>query len=103
MAGTTDLERNKEKLVVSCTKNVGYSITLDKKSCHLNIISECNSIVNGGVTYSYMSYTQENDKSIYEAVGLLKRALIKHLKTHFNSTVEDVPRFVTSFNEKIPE
>jgi hypothetical protein len=100
---TTDLERNKEKLIVSCTENMGYSITRDKKSCQLNMISECNSKVNGGVTYGCISYTPENDKSVYEAVGLLKRAQIKYSKINFNSTVEDVPRFVTSFNEKIPE
>jgi hypothetical protein len=103
LAETTDLERNKEKLIVSCTENMGYSITLDEKSCHLNMISECNSKVNGGVTYGCISYTPENDKSVYEAVGLLKRAQIKYSKINFNSTVEDVPRFVTSFNEKIPE
>ena len=101
--GTTDLEMNQENLVVSCSENMGYSITLDDKSCHLNIISECNSTADGGVTYSCIGYTQENDESVYEAVGLSKRALIKYSKTHYNSTVEDVPRFVASFNKKTPE
>ena len=57
----------------------------------------------GGVTYGCIGYTQKNDESIYEAVGLLKRALMKYSKIHYNYIVEDVPRFVSSFNEKTPE
>jgi hypothetical protein len=48
LAGTPDLEMNQEKLVVSCFENMGYSITSDEKSGHLNVISECNSTVDGG-------------------------------------------------------
>jgi hypothetical protein len=68
-----------------------------------NMISECNSAADVGITYGNVGYTQENDNSIYEIVGLSERALIKYSKTHYNSTVEDVPRFVSSFNEKTPE
>ena len=103
LAETTDLEMSPERLVVSCFENMGYSITPDEKSCHLNMISECNSTVDGGVTYGCIGYSQENDNSIYEAVGLLKKALIKYSKVNYNSTVEDIPRFVASFNEKTPE
>jgi hypothetical protein len=46
--GTIDLEVKEEKLVVPCSENMGYSVTLDDKSCHLNLISECNSTADGG-------------------------------------------------------
>jgi hypothetical protein len=85
------------------SKNIGYSITLDDESCHLNMISECNSTADGGVTYGCIGYTQRNDESTYEAVGLLKRALKKYSKTYSNSTVYDVPGFVSNFNKKTPE
>ena len=102
LAGITDSKINQEKLGVSYSENLGYSITLDDKSCHLNMVSECNSTVDGGVTYGCIGYTQENDESRSEAVVLLKSALMKYSKTHYNSTVEDVPRFVSSFNKKTP-
>jgi hypothetical protein len=101
--GTADVEINREKLVIPCSENLGYSVTLDDKSCHLNLISECNSTAYGGVTYSNIGYSQENDRSAYDTIGLLKRALIKYSRTEYNCTVEDVPRFVASFNEKTPE
>jgi hypothetical protein len=101
--GTIDLEIKEEKLIVPCSENMGYSVTLDNKSCHLNLISECNSTADGGVTYGNIGYTQENDEGIYNAVGLLKRALRKYSKTCYNSTVDDVPGFVSNFNKKTPE
>jgi hypothetical protein len=101
--GTIDLETNKEKLVVSCSGNLGYSITLDAKSCHLNIISECNSTADWGVTYGCISYSQENDEGIYDAVELLGKALRKYSQIEYNSTVEDVSEFVSNFNKKIHE
>jgi hypothetical protein len=56
---TTDLEIKKEKIVVPCSENMGYSITLDDESSHLNMISECNSTADGGVTYSCMVTLKE--------------------------------------------
>jgi hypothetical protein len=56
-----------------------------------------------GGTYSNIGYTQENDEGIYEAVRLLKRALRKYSKTCYNSTVDDVPGFVSNFNKKTLE
>ena len=103
LAGTTDLEMNQEKIGVSCSENMGYSITLDEKSCHLNMISDCNSAADGGVTYGCISYTQEDDESIYEAVGLLRKALIKYSRIKYNSSVEDVSEFVVNFNKQTPE
>ena len=100
--GMIYLEIKTEKLVVPYSENMGYSITLDDESCHLNIISECNSTPCGGVTYGCISYSQENDESIYEAIGLLKKALKKYSKTHYNSTVKEVPEFVANFNKKTP-
>ncbi len=47
--GTTDLEINKEKLVVSCSENMGYSVILNDKSCHLNMISKFNPTAGGGL------------------------------------------------------
>lgn len=67
------------------------------------MISECNSPIDEEVTCGNIGYTQENNNSIYEAVGLAKRALIKYSKINYNFTVKDVLRFVASFNEKTPE
>jgi hypothetical protein len=67
------------------------------------MISECNSTADGGVTYGNIDYTQENDEGIYEAVELLEKALRKYSKICYNSTVDDVPRFVSNFNKKTPE
>ncbi len=103
VAGTTDSKINHEKVVGSCSGNLGYSITLDGEPVQLNMISECNPLDDGGVTYGSIGYTQGDDKSIYEAVELLKRALIKYSKREYHSTVESVLRFVASFNEKTPE
>ena len=59
---------------------MGYSITLDGKSVHLNMISKYNPTADGVVIEGHTGYTQENDESIYAAVGLLKRALTNILK-----------------------
>ena len=82
---------------------MGYSVTLDDKAWHLNMISECNSTADGGITYGNIGYTQENDEGIYEAVELFGKALRKYSKTSYNSTVDDVPGFVSNINKKTPE
>jgi hypothetical protein len=82
---------------------MGYSITLDGESVHLNMISNYNPTADNGVIAGCSGCTQENDESTYAAVGFLKRALIKHSKTKYNSTIDNIPEFVVSFNEKTPE
>ena len=101
--GTTDTRINKEKLILSGSEKAGYSVILDNESCHLNLISKCNSTADGGVTYGCIGYSQEKDESTYDTIGLLKKALIKYSTTEYNGTVEDVPGFVASFNERTPE
>ena len=67
------------------------------------MISKYNPTADGVVIEGHTGYTQENDESIYAAVGLLKRALTKYSKTEYNSTIDNIPKFVTNFNEKTPE
>ncbi len=44
----------------------------------LSLSISSSSIVDGGVTYSRISYNQKNDENIYEAVELLRKALINY-------------------------
>ena len=43
------------------------------------------------------------DQNIYEVVGFMKIALINYAKLKYKSTVDDINKFVESFNKEIPE
>jgi hypothetical protein len=67
------------------------------------MISECNPLDKGGVTYGSIGYTQGDEKSTYEAVEHLKRALINYSKTSHSSTAECILGLVANFNQHTPE
>ena len=88
----------------ACTMGIkGYSIALDDQPCHLNMINDCDSAVDGGGTHGSSDYTQQENQRIYEADELLKKAFIKYSKTECSSPTESIFEFVANFNQKTPE
>ncbi|AKB47610.1 hypothetical protein MSKOL_1833 [Methanosarcina sp. Kolksee] len=64
-------------------------------------LSQNSSLDSEKVYEPFVSYSE--DQNIYEVVGLVKIALINYAKSKYKSTVNDINKFVESFNKEIPE